>query len=192
MNTRRINTRKTLLFLAWVGLCLVAGCAKQQQFKAVDRICVPNLQKAQAMEIAEDVLARMHFTVAKADTEQGVIITKPLPGGEFFEFWREDSVGAFNATEASMHTLRRTAHLDISQQDHQVCIRCNVKTEKLYLPQSDLSSSAQAFRMYGLTSRSRQRVELPTQRRSWVDMGADQKLSTKILNRIGQCAGRLQ
>jgi len=192
MKTRRTKTHTRLLFLACAGICLFAGCARQQQFKTVDRICLPNMQKAQAMQITQDVLTGMHFTIAKADPNLGIIITKPLPGSEFFEFWREDSVGRFNTAEASMHTLRRTAHLDISQKDLQTCIQCNVKTEKLYLPQTDLSSSAQAFRMYGLTSRNRQQLELPTQRRYWVDMGADQMLSTKILNRISQCACRLQ
>jgi len=181
-----------LLFPALAGFCFVLGCAKQQQSKAFDRLCVPDLQKPRAMEISEDVLAGMHFTIAKADCDQGIIVTKPLPGGEFFEFWRDDSVGGFNTTEASIHTLRRTAQLDLSQENGQTCINCTVKTERLYMPRIDVSSSGEAFRMYGLTSKTRQRIELPSQQRSWVDLGQDKMLATRILNRIQERACRTQ
>ena len=69
------------------------------------------------MEVAEDVLAGMYFTIEKADAQNGLIRTRPLPGAQFFEFWRSDNIGTDNTIAANLHTIRRTVTLDISQQD---------------------------------------------------------------------------
>ncbi len=66
------------------------------------------------MEVAEDVLAGMYFTIEKADVDSGLIRTRPLPGAQFFEFWRSDNVGTDNTLAANLHTIRRTVTLDIS------------------------------------------------------------------------------
>ena len=102
-------------FLSVVSCLLLAGCGgNQQQAAQAEPICLANVQKSQAMQIAEDVLAKMHFTVDKADAERGLIRTRPLAGAQFFELWRSDNVGAFNSAEANMHSIRRTVSLDIS------------------------------------------------------------------------------
>ncbi|HIJ53948.1 MAG TPA: hypothetical protein HPP66_12465, partial [Planctomycetes bacterium] len=110
------NSKGTLIRYALIASALMlTGCARQQQFKAVEQICVSDTGKAEAMRIGEDVLGRMHFTIAKADAEQGLIRTKPLPAAQSFEFWRSDNVGSFNSTEANLHSIRRIVELDISQ-----------------------------------------------------------------------------
>jgi hypothetical protein len=161
-----MNKVKLLLFISCASLLLSAGCAKQQQFKAVEQICVANIKKPEAMQITEDVLRRMHFTISKADAEQGLIRTKPLPGAQFFEFWRSDNVGALNSVEANLHSLRRTVELDITQQGGQLCIGCDVKVQRLSLPEHKVGSSS---RQKGM---------------AWLNMGEDTTLSTKILKRI--------
>lgn len=87
---------KSLSFIACTALLLITGCAQTRQFKAVEQICVPNLEKQQAMKAAEEVLDQMHFSIEKADAEQGLIRTRPLAGAQFFQFWRSDNVGGFN------------------------------------------------------------------------------------------------
>ena len=178
---------KQLLFTGCVSLLFLGGCAQQQQFKAAEQICVANVQKPQAMQIAEDVLGRMHFTIAKADAEQGLIRTRPLPGAQFFEFWRRDNVGTKNFAEANLHSIRRTVELDISRQDGQLCIGCDVKVQRLSLPEQEVSSSSRAYQMFSRSTSSMQRVKLrPHQKRgmAWLDMDKDTRLSTKILRRI--------
>jgi len=105
----------SVLCLLLSVLCVFSGCAKQQQYEPVERIYVPDIDKAEAMQIAEDVLVKMHFTIEKADYESGIIRTRPLPGAQFFEFWRSDNVGAFNTAEANLHSIRRIVELHISQ-----------------------------------------------------------------------------
>ena len=139
------------------------------------------------MEAAEDVLCKMHFTIEKADIESGFIRTRPLSGAQFFEFWRSDNAGSFNAVEANLHTIRRIAELNISQQNGRVCIGCNVKTERLSLPEREVISSSRAYEMFSQSGPLRQRLALnPEQKRGmvWVDLGKDAWLETEILKRI--------
>ena len=171
-------SRIIILYLACASLCLLAGCAQQQQFKAVEQICVPDTEKAEAMQIAEDVLGQMHFTIAKADPERGYIRTRPLSGAQFFELWRSDNVGALAWAEANLHSIRRIVELDVRGQDEQLCIGCDVKVQRLNLPERQITGSA--------PQRFLAKARVGGQKRGmcWVDLGPDRKLETKILKRI--------
>jgi len=161
-----------LLFVACVALCTL-GCATRQQHEVVEQIYVPDMDKAEVMQIAEDVLAKMHFTIEKADAENGVIRTRPLPGAQFFEFWRSDNVGALAAAEANLHSIRRIIQLDISPQDDKLYIGCNVQVHRLSVPKFDPPR--------------RTKFEIPTLGgMEWIDLDKDTQLATEILNRIKQ------
>lgn len=197
---------KSLFFTAGAVLCLLAplevvlllltglaGCAKEQQFKTVEPIYIPNKDVQKAMQIAEDVLGEMHFTIAKADAELGVIRTRPLTGAQFFEFWRSDNIGAYSSVEANLHSIRRIVELDISQQGQKLRISCDVNVQRLSLPERGVSSSGRAYSMFTESSSSIQRLKLnPEQKKgmAWVDLGRDQKLATEILRRIENRAKR--
>ena len=191
-----MNKFRIQLFVACMAFCFLTGCAKQQQFKAVEQICVPAAAKAEAMQAAEVVLGKMHFTIEKADAEQGLVRTRPLPGAQFFEFWRSDNVGDLNSAEANMHSIRRVAELNISPRDlpggkpgsgGQLCISCNVKVSRLSLPEQQISSSTRAYQMFSQSSSAMQRLELHPQQKkgmAWVDLDNDIMRSTEILKRI--------
>ncbi len=172
---------------------MLAGCVKQRQYETIEQIYVPDMDKAEVMQIAEDVLAKMHFTIEKADFDSGVIKTRPLPGAQFFEFWRSDNVGAFNAAEANMHSIRRIAQLDIRQKTEErkqkteernltsdICplisvlyIGCDVQVQRLSVPKFDPPR--------------RTKFEIPAlSGMEWIDLGSDSKLATEILKRIEQ------
>jgi hypothetical protein len=178
----------TLIPYAIIACVLtLTGCAQPQHQEVVEQICLPDMQKPKAMQMAEDVLDRMNFTIAKADTEQGLIRTKPLPAAQSFEFWRSDNVGSFNSTEANLHSIRRTAELDISQESGQLCINCEVKVQRLSLPERDVTSSGRSYKMFTPSKQSIQVLELhPEQKESmaWVDLGRDRQLATDILKQI--------
>jgi len=186
--TQEHKSTRPLIPYALITCALVlTGCAEQQQFKAVEQICVPDTGKAEAMQAAEDVLGKMHFTIDKADAEQGLIRTKPLPGAQIFEFWRSDNVGAFNSAEANLHSIRRVAELDITRQGGQLYIGCNVKVSRLSLPEHQISSSARAYQMFSQSSPAMQILALHPQQKkgmAWVDLGNDTRLATEILKRI--------
>jgi hypothetical protein len=202
------DTRQTTL-IRGVGFLilglLLAGCAEQQQYGAVKPICVDNIDKIQAMETVEDVLAKMHFTIEKADTNpatlgintrrwRGFIRTRPLAGGQFFEFWRSDNVGADNWLESNLHSVRRVVELNMSEQDegppksgNRLCINCDVQKYRLSMPEHQVSSSARAYEMFSESSSTLQNLKLnPEQKEgiAWIDLGKDRQLAAEILKRI--------
>ena len=172
------------LFMVCAGLMLLAGCAETQQYKTIEKICVPNLEKAKAMEAAEKVIGEMGFIVAKADAERGYLRTRPLRGAQFFEFWRKDNVGAFNTAEANLNSIRRIVELNISQEQGQLCIGCVVKTQRLNLPERQVYSSARVYEIFSTSSPAKQKLELDSKQKGWMDLGKDAKLATKILRRL--------
>jgi hypothetical protein len=182
-----MNKLKSSLFTACAALLFLAGCAEPYRNETVEQICPAGIDKQQAMQIAEDVLGKLRFTIAKSDANLGVIKTRPLAGAQFFEFWRKDNVGSFNSAEANLHSIRRTAELDIQQQGTLLCIHCNVNTQRLHLPGQELRSRSRAYDMFSQSSSSRQTLILnPGQKQgmAWVDLGNDTKLATVILKRI--------
>jgi hypothetical protein len=190
-----MNRVKSLSFAACVVLWVLGGCAKQQQFKTVEQICLGDLDKARAMRMAEDVLGEMHFGIEKSDVEQGLIRSKPLAGAQFFEFWRKDSVGAFNWAESNLHSIRRIVEMDVRQEDGRLCIGCNASVQRLSLPERLLRGRGRSYEMLSASSPVVQKLKLDAQQRAlmaWVDLGRDGLLETEILKRIESKAARLQ
>jgi hypothetical protein len=165
----------------------VAGCGQPQQKVVSVPISLSNVSKAQAMEVSEDVLARMHFVIEKADVPSGLVRTRPLPGAQFFELWRSDNVGDENSLLANLHTIRRTVELAISQHGGQLQIDCAVRVQRLSLPERDVSSSASVYGMFTRSSPSLQKMKFDTEQRegmAWIDLEDDTALAAMILKRI--------
>jgi hypothetical protein len=178
---------KSLHFMACAALFFLAGCAETQKYEVTEQICVANVEKLKAIEAAEDVLGQMHFTIDKTDAERGFIRTRPMPGAQFFEFWRSDNVGGYNSLQANLHSIRRTVELDISAAPQELCIGCEVKVQQLSLPEHEVSSSSRAYEIFSRSSEKMQMLKLrPEQKKqmAWVNLDKDTKLATKILKRI--------
>lgn len=179
--------KSSSLFTACAALLFLVGCAEPQRNETVGQICPPGIDKQKAFRIAEDVLGDLHFSVAKSDANLGFIKTTPLTAAQFFEFWRKDNVGSFSSAEANLHTIRRIAELNINQQDTQLCIRCRVNTQRLRLPEREISSRARIYDLFSESGSSIQRLKLnPEQKQdmTWTDLGNDDKLATLILKQI--------
>ena len=191
----RSSTYRLCKYTLMTCTLMAAGCAQQNstppKVKVQDHTLYVERDQgfgtADLMEVAEDVLANMYFTIEKADADSGLIRTRPLPGAQLFEFWRSDNVGADNTLAANLHTIRRTVTLDISQQDEQLCLGCNVQAKRLSLPERQVSSSARVYGMFSQSSLSLQRLKLnPEQKQqmAWIDLGRDSRLEAEILKRI--------
>jgi hypothetical protein len=168
--------------------CLLSGCAKKQQFEPKP-VCLANIDVASAMGEAEKALIRMNFVVDKADTAGGVMRTKPLTGGQFFEFWRKDNRGAYSRNMANIHSIRRTAELRFAQENGQMCINCNVKVERLSIPEKEIDSSARAYSLFSDSGQSERTMELNPEQKAdaeWVDLGRDNGLEAYILEKVNK------
>jgi len=197
MNKRAISTLvQTVLITA------LAGCAGQQQSTGpVEPLSLPGISRAEAMELAEQVLAEMHFVIDKADFQHGIIRTRPLAGAQFFELWRSDNVGSFNHLEANIHSIRRWVELSFEtppgqqQPTQSLRIHCTVHTERLSLPERPVSSSARAYAMFSKSSASLQRIQLNPEQQAlmgWEDLGQDNQLARAVLEKINEKLSRRQ
>jgi len=168
-------------------ICAVifTGCGGQAQFKPVEQICVNGIGKEEVVKAAEDVFGEMAFKIDKMDSAAGYIKTRPLAAGQWFEFWRKDNVGAFNQTEANLHTIRRTAELKINEQDSKLCVSCDVVVQRLSLSEQPVSDVSEVRNLFSRNKGSLQRLKLHRdQKKGWVDLGNDEQLSSVILKQI--------
>ena len=172
----------TLVFFGLFSvLCLFSGCANSLH-EIGQRPPTPDANKAEVIEITEDVLTRMHFEIDKIDSEAGYIKTRPLEGGQFFELWRSDNVGAQNWLMGNLHSVRRTAEINIDNY-----IDCAVHIQRLSMPEQEITSSARAYAMFSRSSPGLQTLVLnPEQQQSmaWTDLGQDEELEREIVKRI--------
>jgi hypothetical protein len=168
--------------------CLLSGCAKKQQFE-VKPVCLAGVDVQSAMAEAEKALIRMNFVVEKADPNSGVMRTRPLTGGQFFELWRQDNRGRYSGNMSNIHTIRRTAELQFAQENGQLCINCNIKVERLSLPEKEIDSSSRVYSLFSSSKESDQSMELNAEQKAkaeWVDLGQDNGLEAYILKKVNK------
>lgn len=172
--------------MGYLLIIFLAGCTEEPA-QYTGKICLPGAEQKRAMAAAEDVLAKMHFTIDKSDTEYGFIRTQPLRGAQSFEFWRKDNVGEFNSAEANLHTIRRTVELTFTEQNGNLCSECVAYVERMSIPERETISPSGAAKMFTKSGGSTQRLKLyPEQRRqmTWLDLGRDNALETEILEQL--------
>jgi hypothetical protein len=182
-----MNKEEYVYLITVVLLFGLAGCGNENQIAESEPICLRTADKSRIMEIAEDVLMRMNFVIEKYNVETGFIKTKPLRGGQLFEFWRSDNTSAASAAEANLHSIRRTAQLNVSESGHQLCAKCDVEIQRLSLPEKEIVGMAQLAGMFTGSSRIRQRLGLNPEQEAgmaWIDLGPDAGLERKILTLI--------
>ena len=174
------------ILIFFISSIFLTGCAQKQQIKP-EPICLANMDLQAAMNQTELVLLKMNFIVNKADISSGIMRTKPLPGGQFFEIWRQDNRDNYSRAMSNLHSIQRTAELNFMQRNDLLCIDCNVIIERLSIPEKEIDSSARAYSLFSSSNESMQALFLNEEQEknmSWVDIGRDNKLATVILDRI--------
>jgi hypothetical protein len=188
------------------GTLLAAGCGRQNVSPAPTSLVYTGpAPKAAVMQAAYEVLSHLHFPIEKLDMEQGVIRTRPWRGAQFFEFWRPDNASAYDAAEANLQTIRRTVELRVAREGAEQMmedpnapgpwrIACAVSVQRLSLPENEIPSISQTYRMHSQSTPTAQRIVVtPQQARAmaWVDSGPDPALAAEILRRISRRLERL-
>jgi hypothetical protein len=180
--------KQLIIWTLFTLVCLFAGCAQKPQIDP-EPICLANRDLASVMKQTELVLLKLNFIVDKADVNTGLMRTKPLPGGQFFEFWRKDNRDGYSSALSNIHSIRRTAVLNFMPRNDLLCIDCNVTIERLSLPEKEINSSARVFSIFSSSSESRQTLQLENEQRilmDWVYFDRDGNLEALILQKINQ------
>ncbi len=173
------------------SLLSLLGCSGPNASTApVQMVCEGTVTKAEVVQAAEYVLSRMQFPIEKLDAEQGIVRTRPLRGAQFFEFWRSDNVGAYDCTEASLQSIRRSVELHVKTEDGGNAgprVECAVAVQRLRLPGNQVTGVSAAYGIYARNTPTLQRIEVGQQQRrdmAWIDLGQDEALAARILERI--------
>ena len=168
-------------------MTMLCGCAEEVTLPPSEPLCLTSVDRTQIMEIAEDILVRMHFVIEKYDVDAGFIKTKPLSGAQYFEFWRQDNAGSLSAVEANLHSLQRSVQLGIADNAQELCIKCDINVKRLSMPEeeylrmSQMDGTFTSGRVYKMSLRmDRAKAEEMV----WIDLGPDPSLERKILSLI--------
>jgi len=194
------KSRKYNQFLRFLSICgililvvfVFSGCANQNQATQHESDSTKkeiHLQGEiqEVMGAAEDILGQMHFTIEKADYDIGYIRTRPLSGAQLFEFWRTENIGLKNNLLSNLHSIRRIVELNINKQQEQLDIDCEVRVQRLSMPQREITSSARAYQLFTRSSLYFQRLELNSEQEEsmvWLNLDRDLELEAEILKRI--------
>ena len=170
---------------------LFSGCAQQADTTYKESVCSETLEKMITMDIAQQILLDMNFVIEKYDTEKGVIMTRPLRGGQFFEFWRSDNAGADSYSQANLHSLMRTVYVDVTDKFGLVCVTCQVEVKRLSLPERPIERISQTSSVFTGGNSSMQKLELEGDF-DWIDMPDDKALEAKIIQLTGDRIAKLE
>jgi len=189
MQSSGIKTNLCML----VATVLAGGCSTPNGASTPTQMLLENAgTKTEMMQAAQEVLLAMSFPIEKFDVEQGLIRTWPLRGAQFFELWRRDNASGFDAAEANLQTVRRTVELHAGTPfpgASGLRLNCTVTVQRLSLPENQIPSISQMYRMHSQSTPTTQRLAVtPQQQRAmaWLDLGTDPQLEAKILQRIEQ------
>ncbi len=190
-----MKTIWTLLAVLMIWGCL--GCGDPSRLPPSRTVSLGSCRPLQAMEVAQDVLRDIGFSIEKYDIDQGIIKTRSLSGSQFFEFWRHDNVGGYNTAEANLHSLRRTVlvTIDSGDGDSGLSVRCDAQVQRMSLPQRDIAGMSQAPSLFTGGSRYQQRLQINPEQEAgiaWIDLGADPALENEILRQIQFRISRLE
>lgn len=174
------------IFLGFV-LALPAGCASTKQREQTEPICLESVSMDQVFSAAEQILTRMQFAIEKSDIQAGRIITYPLRGAQFFEFWRGDNAGLSDTAEASIQSLQRIAEIRMEAEGNRVCANCRVLVRRLSVPDRPLEGMSRAGGFITDSGTRRQSLQMRQEvlaEAEWIDLGTDPRLEKKILRSI--------
>jgi hypothetical protein len=180
-------TYSMLCFCALLGM---AGCAGQTYYDDPTEsrtLVFPNTDMPKTMDAAEKILEQMHFSISQMDASTGTLVTNPLSGAQFFEFWRKDAANSKSMAESSLHTLRRSVTLEFSKAGTGVSAQCHVLTERLNIPNREVAGHSRAYSLLTESSEAMPTMQLSQSQKdqmAWVPLGYDPDLAQSILFHI--------
>lgn len=181
MDQLRVFTTGVFITLA----CMAgSGCRTSSTDAPADVTLTGSCSQSEAFAAALGVLKGMHFKIDKADSQAGTIQTRPLRGAQWFELWRRDNASAKTFAKANLHSLRRTATVQVTMEGDEARIHCRVHSEALSVPSRTVTSSSQLYHIITDSETMMQRLEFSeAQERTmeWIDLGHDTALQNRIL-----------
>lgn len=134
------------------AVCLTGGCASHTE-PVVD--VGPRTDAERNFQAVWDAslatLRAWGWEVAYADRRAGRIVTQPMTGKQFWEFWREDAATTRGTMESSLQTIFRQAHVTVRPRedaDDRYAVSAYVTETRSNRPQPQLEASSEAILMF--------------------------------------------
>jgi hypothetical protein len=170
---------------------MVAGCARVSEMRLANPMALTGADPATAEQVARRVLTEMRFPIEYPSARPGLVATGPLTGDSWFEFWRKDTVGSHQIAESSLHTVRRRVIVSVAPKGQGCEVLVRVAKERLSAPGVAPEQISGAVSLYDPRDSDLQRQDaLAVTKYQWIDMGRDEALEQRILDRIQTALGR--
>lgn len=179
----------TLAMAVLTMLVLVAGCRGPQPIPCNVQVQLPD-EEAYRQFWSHSVNSVRHFgyELDRVDPAAGVITSEPLTSKQWFEFWRNDTLGADQVGEASLHTMRRAVRVEVQptlQDKNEYVVSVRVNVERISQIERQVTvTSAGAQTMTGKLPPVQQAGSPAEAQPHWVDLGRDRTLEAAILQQI--------
>jgi len=178
----RTSTGLAVLLVAGAAMVL-GGCAQQARLE--NPLVIPTANADRVSKVSERVLQELRFQLEYPKVVPERIETQFLTGASWWEFWREDTVGGYQTSESSFHTIRRRVSVALKPLDTGTEISVRVTKERMSNPgvgQMDIANTFGAH-MYWKLPLIRPDELKPTGEQ-WIDQGRDDALEQRILYRV--------
>jgi hypothetical protein len=170
-----------------LALVLAGGCAKHSAPVGHEVQLTADQSKFEAVwQASQDVLKRYYFSIDTTDRRSGVILTEPMTGECFGEFWRKDAATRSDLEESTIQTIYRQARVVVTPAESGDGFQADVEVvcRRSDRPARQVSSTADAIGLFA-ASRGRDVGEAPIQPEGetpayQVDLGSDEGLAARI------------
>ena len=140
------------------------------------------------------LLRERDFPPERVDRSEGMIVTRPSTGQQWFEFWRHDSIGGYQLLESSVHTVRRVVTVDISSTDpenssDELRVSVQVDKERYSAPERQVTTASGALAIYSERLPTTEGLMAArTEGEHWVPLGRDLPLESHLLAKIAEAS----
>ena len=142
---------------------------------------------------AMTLLRERDFEPKTVDRREGMLVTSPTTGQQWFEFWRSDSRGGYQLLESSLHTIRRYVVVTLRPAPNaegtsaggNYELMVEVQKQRYSAPERQIATASSALAIYS--------ERLPTTEglraahsagAHWVPLGRDQQLELALLDKF--------
>lgn len=172
---------------------LLAGCEAPPQAVGPTVATVQIPDRDAFIDTTLTLLRELDLPPRRVDRERGMVVSQPSTSGQWFEFWRGDSRGAYQLFESSLHTMRRIVTISI-EPESPTPGRPNTETHKLDVavekerysaPERQVTTASGALAIYNERLPTEEGLRGGASRgEHWTPLGRDLLLEEYLLERI--------
>jgi hypothetical protein len=176
----------SLLVLVTVA---ATGCVAAPAVRLSNPLPLVSADPSTVEDAARRILVDMRFTLVQPSSRPGVVVTQPLTGDAWFEFWRDDTVGSDQRVESSLHTVRRVVTVTVTSQGGGSEVAVRVVKDRASAPGAAPENITLSLDLFN-TSKSElvRQDELAASEYTWIPLGRDEALEQVLLERIRSAA----